>query len=121
MVLLHFEDLGVGDLGIGSFRLEDRSIDYLNLPELEELSVQYPEAETSIDEKGNIRLFTFEIWQSIDQINDLLKDPLISQIPGFYTVPELGVENATFKEVLEAVKRYYEEKFSSKQPTKTTA
>lgn len=44
-----------------------------------------------------------------------------SEIPGLYTVPELGVENVTFKEVLEAVKRYYEEKLSSKQPTKTTA
>ncbi|OMH40208.1 hypothetical protein [Desulfurobacterium indicum] len=44
-----------------------------------------------------------------------------NQIKGLYTVPELGVENATFKEVLEAVKRYYEEKLSSKQPTKTTA
>ena len=43
-----------------------------------------------------------------------------SQIPGRYTVPELGVENATFKEVLEAVKRYYEKKLSSKQPAKTT-
>jgi hypothetical protein len=28
-------------------------------------------------------------------------------------VCELGVENATFKEVLEAVKKYYEEKLSS--------
>ena len=44
-----------------------------------------------------------------------------NEIPGLYTVPELGVENATFKEVLEAVKRYYEEKLSSKQPAKTTA
>jgi len=43
-----------------------------------------------------------------------------SEVPGRYTVPELGVENVTFKEVLEAVKRYYEEKLSSKQPTKTT-
>ena len=48
-----------------------------------------------------------------------LKDKV--EVPGLYTVPELGVENATFKEVLEAVKRYYEEKLSSKQPAKTTA
>jgi len=44
-----------------------------------------------------------------------------NEIPGRYTVPELGVENVTFKEVLEAVKRYYEEKLSQKQPAKTSA
>ncbi len=31
-------------------------------------------------------------------------------ISGRYDVPELGVENATFVEVLEAVKRYYQAK-----------
>ena len=31
-----------------------------------------------------------------------------NSIPGRYDVPELGVKNATFVEVLEAVKRYYE-------------
>jgi hypothetical protein len=36
------------------------------------------------------------------------------EIPGLYTVPELGVKNATFKEVLEAVKKYYEAKLSQK-------
>ena len=44
-----------------------------------------------------------------------------SEIPGRYTVPELGVEDATFKEVLEAVKRYYEERLSSRQSARTTA
>jgi len=42
------------------------------------------------------------------------------KIPDRYTVPESGVENATFKEVLEVVEKYYEEKLSSKQPTRTT-
>ena len=37
------------------------------------------------------------------------------EIPGLYTVPELGVENVTFKEVLEAVMRYYESKLLQKQ------
>ncbi|MEO2065850.1 MAG: hypothetical protein ABGX17_05045, partial [Desulfurobacteriaceae bacterium] len=57
------------------------------------------------------------------ELENLVRDVELfeDQIKGLYTVPELGVENATFKEVLEAVKRYYEEKFSSKQPTKTTA
>ena len=110
MVRLHFEDFG-----FGGFRLEDRTVDYLNLPEFEELTAHYPEIETAIDKEGNIHLFTFEIWQSIDQLDDLLEDPLLSKIPGIYTVPELGVENATFREVLEAVKKYYEARLSSKQ------
>ena len=50
-----------------------------------------------------------------------LKDPLKEietelkyfkkiSIPGLYDVPELGVKNATFVKVLEAVKKYYEKK-----------
>jgi hypothetical protein len=109
MICLHFEDFG-----FGGFRLEDRTVDYLNLPELEELTAHYPEIETAVDKDGNIHLFTFEIWQSIEQLDDLLEDPLLSEIPGLYTVPELGVKNATFKEVLEAVKKYYEAKLSQK-------
>ena len=31
-------------------------------------------------------------------------------IPGRYDVPELGIENATFVEVLEAIKKYYQAK-----------
>ncbi len=57
------------------------------------------------------------------ELENLVRDVELfgSQIKGLYTVPELSVENATFKEVLEAVKRYYEEKLSSKQPAKNTA
>jgi hypothetical protein len=54
----------------------------------------------------------------IEQLN--VEIDYANEIPGRYTVPELGVENATFKEVLKAVKRYYEEKLSSKQPVQTT-
>ena len=104
------------------FLLKDPQVkDIDSLGELEELEYEFFEAATGIDEAGRIRYFDFELWKSPEQINSLIKNPLISKIPGFYTVPELGVENATFKEVLEAVKRYYEEKFSSKQPAKTTA
>ncbi len=113
MVRLHFEDLGIEDFGISAFRLEDKAVDYLSLPEFEELAAYYPEAETAIDSNGNIRLFSFELWKSPEQIERLVRNPLISQIPGRYTVPELGVENATFKEVLKAVKKYYEEKLFS--------
>jgi len=103
------------------FRLEDTSVaNVLSLPEHEKIEAYYPEAETAIDKDGNIRLFAFELWKSPGQLDSLIENPLISQIPGLYTVPELGVENATFKEVLKAVKRYYEEKLSSKHPAKTS-
>jgi hypothetical protein len=108
-MILHFE---AGDM---YFQLEDRSVDVLSLPEHEELMSYYPEAETAVDSDGNLRFFGFELWGSPEQqLNDLICDPLISQIPGLYTVPELGVKNATFKEVLEAVKKYYEAKLSQK-------
>jgi len=57
------------------------------------------------------------------ELENLVKNVALfeNKIKGRYTVPELGVENVPFKEVLEAVKRYYEEKLSSKQPAKTTA
>lgn len=57
------------------------------------------------------------------ELENLVKDVSLfeKQIKGRYTVPELGVENTTFKEVLEAVKRYYEEKLTQKLPTETTA
>jgi len=107
---------------MGGFSLKDPQVkDVDSLGEFEELEQEFFEAATGIDEAGRIRYFKFELWKSSEQVEDLIENPLISQIPGFYTVPELGVENATFKEVLEAVKRYYEEKLSPKQPAKTTA
>jgi len=115
-VKLEFEDYTAG------FSLKDPKVkDVDSLGELEELELEFFEAATGIDEEGRIRYFDFELWKSPDQVKDLLESPLISQIPGRYTVPELGVENVTFKEVLEAVKRYYEEKLSQKQPAKTSA
>ncbi|WP_457568768.1 hypothetical protein [Desulfurobacterium sp.] len=57
------------------------------------------------------------------ELKNLVRDVELfeDQIKGLYTVLELGVENATFKEVLGAVKRYYEEKFASKPSVKNTA
>jgi len=103
------------------FLLKDPQVkDIDSLGELEELEYEFFEVATGIDEARRIRYFDFELWKSPEQINGLIKNPIISKIPGLYTVPELGVENATFKEVLEAIKRYYEGKLSSKRPAKTT-
>jgi hypothetical protein len=114
MVVLHFEDWGYD-----GFRLEDKSINPLKLSEHEELSSFYPEIETSIDEKGNIRFFTFEIWKSIEQLDNLLKDSILQKIPGYYTVPELGIENVSFIEVLKTIKKYYEKKLKRRIYGKT--
>ena len=109
-MILHFE---ASDM---YFQLEDKSVNILSFPEHEELASYYPEAETTVDNEGNLRFFGFELWGSPEQqLNELICSPLISKIPGLYAVPELGVENATFKEVLEAVKKYYEARLSSKQ------
>jgi hypothetical protein len=106
-IKLRFEDYTAG------FLLEDPQVeDVDSLEEFEELEQYYFEASTGIDEAGRIRYFDFELWKSPAQLEGLIKNPLISQIPGLYTVPELGVRNATFKEVLEAVKKYYETKLS---------
>jgi len=108
-MILHFEASDT------YFQLEDKSVDILSFPEHEELTSYYPEAETAVDSNGNLRFFGFELWGSPEQqLNELICNPLISQIPGLYTVPELGVENATFKEVLEAVKQYYKARLSQK-------
>ncbi|WP_456426519.1 hypothetical protein [Desulfurobacterium sp.] len=71
----------------------------------------YNYAFRSLNGEGNI----------FKELENLVKDTTLfeNQIKGRYTVPELGVENATFKEVLEAVKRYYEAKLSQKRPAKT--
>ncbi len=110
-MLLHFKDVKSG------FRLKGDEIGS------EELSFPSLLVEVLTNKRGEV---TFVDWVFMSSpIEDLefelsyLKDKV--EVPGLYTVPELGVENATFKEVLEAVKRYYEEKLSSKQPAKTTA
>ena len=101
---------------VGGFLLKDPQVkDVDSLGELEELEYEFFEAATGVDKEGRVRYFHFELWKSPEQIDDLIENPLISQIPGLYTVPELGVENATFKEVLEAVKKHYEAGLSSKQ------
>ena len=108
-IKLEFEDYTTG------FLLKDpqvKSVD--SLGEFDELEQEFFEAATGINKTGRIRYFKFELWKSPEQIEDLIESPLISQIPGLYTVPELGVKNATFKEVLEAVKKYYEAKLSQK-------
>jgi len=110
-MLLHFEDVKSG------FRLKANKIGDKEFP--------FPSllVEVLTNKQGEV---TFVDWVFMSSpIEDLrlelshAKDKI--EVPGRYTVPELGIENVTFKEVLEAVKRYYEEKLSSKQPAKTTA
>ena len=75
--------------------------------------VFYDYAFRSLNGEGNI----FRELQHLIEDVELFKN----RIKGTYTVPELGIENATFVEVLEAVKRYYEEKLAQIHPARTTA
>ncbi len=63
------------------------------------------------DEKGAIELFrhTF-ITDMRKELDSIVQDARRLNIPGRYDVPELGIENATFVEVLEAVRKYYRAK-----------
>lgn len=92
----------------GGFLLKDTGIKDVNgLSELEELEREFFEASTAIDEKGRVRYFHFELWKSPEQLKDLIKSSLLSKIPGLYVVPELNLENVTFKEIIRAVAEYY--------------
>ena len=115
-VKLSFEDKELGF--VLESTLEGGGIDFSGefgdaIYDLNGYIVYYDYMFRSLNGEGNI----------FKELENLVRDVTLfeNQIKGRYTVPELGVENATFKEVLEAVKRYYEEKLSSKQPAKTTA
>jgi len=115
-VRLSFKDKALGF--VLESRVEGEGIDFSGefgdaIHDLDGHVVYYDYMFRSLNGEGNI----------FRELENLLKDVLLfeDQIKGRYTVPELGVENVTFKEVLEAVKRYYEEKLSQKQPAKTSA
>ncbi len=98
--LLRFWDSGAG------FSLYD--------PELtDELEYEdYEIAEKALhDEKGTIALLrhTF-ITDTEKELSSIIQDARRLNIPGRYDVPELGIKNATFVEVLEAVRKYYQTK-----------
>jgi len=101
------------------FVLKDLSVDVNKLKEFKELEREFFEASTAIDEEGRIRYLNFDMW-SPALLSHLVNHPLISCIPGSYTVPELNLREATFKEVLEAVKDYYEKKPTIKTDQNTT-
>jgi hypothetical protein len=101
-MILHFEDVKSG------FRLKADRIGNRELP--------FPSllVEILTNNKGEV---TFVDWVFLSSPVEDLKFELSYasnkiEVPGLYTVPELGVKNATFREVLEAVKKYYETKLS---------
>ena len=113
-VKLSFKDMELG-FALES-DLEDNGIDFSGefgdaIYDLDGYIVFYDYAFRSLNGEGDI----FRELENLIKDVELFKD----QIKGRYTVPELGVEKATFKEVLKAVKKYYEEKLFSKHPAKT--
>ena len=67
------------------------------------------------DERGIIELFRHTFITDMErELNSIIQDARRLNIPGRYDVPELGIENATFVEVLEAVRKYYQAKALAK-------
>ncbi|WP_456436964.1 hypothetical protein [Desulfurobacterium sp.] len=113
---LHFEETFSGFRLIGPYDREKSLVGYYSYAPFSAQADAHPET------KEIIYFSLVFYYPDVDPINQLNTEiNYAGKVPGLYTVPELGVENVTFKEVLEAVKRYYEEKLSSKQPAKTTA
>jgi hypothetical protein len=103
-MLLHFEDVKSG-FRLKSDRVGDKEFPFPSLL-----------VEVLTNDQGEV---TFVDWVFMSSPVEDLRFELSYmkgriEIPGLYTVPELGVKNATFKEVLEAVKKYYEAKLSQK-------
>jgi hypothetical protein len=114
-VVLKFRDRELGF--VLESKLEDNGIDF---------SGEFGDAIYDFD--GHIVFYNY-VFRSLNgegdifrELQGLIKDVKLfeNQIKGTYTVPELGIKNATFKEVLEAVKRYYEEKLTQIHPARTT-
>ncbi len=86
-----------------------------------ELVEDIPELSLAADEKGRILYLYIELYgdRPIGGLEYLSEKTKNFSIPGFYTVPELGLKNVSFDVVLEKVKEYYErvEKFILKKST----
>ena len=115
-VILHFEDRELG-FALDSGK-EGEGVDF---------SGEF--GDNIYDDNGTICFYNYA-FRSLNGEGDIFKElqHLVedvrlfeNRIKGTYTVPELGIENATFVEVLEAVKRYYEEKLTQIHPARTTA
>jgi hypothetical protein len=109
-MILHFEDvksgfrLKAGKVGSREFHFSSLLVEVLT------------------NDKGEATFVDWVFMSSpIEDLRIELNYAKNIKIPGLYTVPELGIENVTFVEVLESVKKYYEEKVSQKHSTKTTA
>ncbi|WP_457569255.1 hypothetical protein [Desulfurobacterium sp.] len=113
---LHFEESPVGFKLESDYDREDSLIGYYSYNPFSAQADAHPKTREVIYFS---LVFYYPDVDPIEQLDVEIK--YADEIPGLYTVPELGVKNATFKEVLEAVKKYYEVKLSQKQPTRTTA
>ena len=67
------------------------------------------------DGRGNIAEYSLAFYQDpVKELANWIDEARRLNIPGRYDVPELGIENATFVEVLEAIKKYYQAKALAK-------
>ena len=102
-IRLHFEDRGYG------FILEDRTFrgDRTTLEdyELGDFALCRGEGEVVV------MMETFG-EEGLRPLDHYIEEARRLRIPGRYDVPELGLEGASFVEVLEAVRNYYARKLS---------
>lgn len=88
------------------FTLEDRNYPENLLHDDEETEAEYPEVQLLVDKENKVRFLDFEFIGLNDEkiLEDFSRYITQKKLNGFYTVPELGLENVPFDKVIEAVK-----------------
>ena len=109
-MLMRFKDFDAG-FQLGDYKkLKNRNQKFEKI-----FDEQLPESSILVNGNDEIEFFKeyFAGDNLIGGLNWLLQ--IVNDLPikGTYTVPELNLKDATFKEVLEAVRNYYVQKLST--------
>ncbi|RUM29506.1 MAG: hypothetical protein DSY32_03170 [Aquifex sp.] len=70
----------------------------------------FPEITLGFDKEGNVTYFHVDLWAGPDFLDDIISYFESHPVKGSYSVPELGLYDVSFTEVLRAVRKLYEEK-----------
>jgi len=97
--------------GLGGFSLRD--IDFKgDIFSLNDYEVIGDQALYASD--GHIVYLSETFINGLEPLDYYIQEARRLNIPGRYDVPELGLKDATFVEVLEAIRNYYARKFKQK-------
>ncbi len=95
------------ELNEHGFTLENKDYPENYLYDDEETEAEYPEVQLLVDREGQVRFLDFEFIGLNDE--EILKNfsQYVSKksFKGLYTVPELGLKNVPFEEVVKAVRK----------------